>query len=220
MEALDIDGAWIFSPHIHGDERGSFLEWFRGAEFLGDVGHGLEVAQANCSVSRRGAVRGIHFADVPPGQAKYVTCAAGAILDVVVDIRVGSPGFGRWTAVQLDDQTRRALYLAEGLGHAFVALSDQATVLYLSSTPYAPTREHGVHPLDPAIGIAWPEDMETILSDKDQAAPSLAEARSAGLLPDYGDCLAYVAGLRQASIAGEPDAIRADETATPVTRSS
>ena len=190
MDALDIDGAWVFTPRIHGDGRGSFLEWFRGAEFLTDLGHGLEVAQANCSVSRRGVVRGIHFADVPPGQAKYVTCAAGAILDVVVDLRVGSPGFGRWTAVQLDDQTRRALYIAEGLGHAFVALSDQATVLYLCSTPYAPTREHGVHPLDPAIGIAWPEDMETILSDKDQAAPSLAEARSAGLLPDYGECLA------------------------------
>ena len=202
MDALDIDGAWIFTPRIHGDGRGSFLEWFRGAEFLGDVGHGLEVAQANCSVSRRGVIRGIHFADVPPGQAKYVTCAAGAILDVVVDLRVGSPGFGRWTAVQLDDQTRRALYIAEGLGHAFVALSDQATVLYLCSTPYAPTREHGVHPLDPAIGIAWPEDMETILSDKDRSAPSLAEARSAGLLPDYGDCLAYIAGLRRAWPAG------------------
>lgn len=155
----------------------------------------LEVAQANCSVSRRGVIRGIHFADVPPGQAKYVTCAAGAILDVVVDLRVGSPTFGRWTAVQLDDQARLALYIAEGLGHAFVALSDQATVLYLCSTPYAPTREHGVHPLDPAIGIAWPEEAEVILSDKDASAPSLTEAQAAGLLPDLADCQAHAALL-------------------------
>ena len=94
--------------------------------------------------------------------------------------------------MQLDGETRRALYIAEGLGHAFVALSDQATVLYLCSTPYAPAREHGVHPLDPAIGITWPEDMVTILSDKDRAAPPLAEARSAGLLPDYGDYLEHI----------------------------
>ena len=198
MDALDIDGAWVFTPRIHRDGRGSFLEWFRDAEFHADLGYPMDVAQANCSVSRRGVVRGIHFADVPPGQAKYVTCASGAIIDVVVDLRVGSPNFGRWEAVQLDDETRRALYISEGLGHAFVAVSDQATVLYLCSTPYAPDREHGVHPLDPAVGIAWPTDMETVLSDKDAAAPSLAEARSAGLLPDYGHCRAHATGLRSA----------------------
>ena len=104
------------------------------------------------------------------------------------------------------------MYIAEGLGHAFVTLSDQATVLYLCSTPYAPTREHGVHPLDPAIGIAWPEDTGTILSDKDQAAPSLAEARSAGLLPDYDDCLAYVADLRRTCLPDELDGEREGPT--------
>ena len=193
MKALDIDGAWLFTPQIYGDRRGSFLEWFRDAEFSSDVGHRMDLAQANCSVSRRGVVRGIHFSDVPPGQAKYVTCASGAIIDVVVDVRVGSPGFGRWQAVRLDDENRQALYAGEGLGHAFAALSDQATVLYLCSTPYAPGREHGVHPLDPAIGIAWPVDTELILSGKDAAAPSLSEARSAGLLPDYGECQAQAA---------------------------
>jgi dTDP-4-dehydrorhamnose 3,5-epimerase len=196
MKALDIDGAWLFTPQIHGDRRGVFFEWFRDAEFGADVGHRMEVAQANCSVSQRGVVRGIHFCDVPPGQAKYVTCASGAIIDVVVDLRVGSPGFGRWQAVRLDDESRNALYIGEGLGHAFVALSDRATVLYLCSTSYAPSREHGVHPLDPAIGIAWPDDLDTVLSDKDAAAPSLAEARAAGLLPDYADCQAYLASLR------------------------
>ena len=93
MKALDIDGAWLFAPQIHGDRRGSFLEWFRDAEFSADVGHRMGLAQANCSVSRRGVIRGIHYADVPPGQAKYVTCVAGAIQDVVVDLRTGSPGF-------------------------------------------------------------------------------------------------------------------------------
>ena len=200
MDALDVDGAWVLTPRIHTDSRGSFLEWFRAPEFDADLGYRMDVAQANCSVSRRGVIRGIHFSDVPPGQAKYVTCASGAIIDVVVDLRVGSPGFGRWQAVRLDDETRRALYISEGLGHAFVALSDQATVLYLCSTPYAPEREHGVHPLDPAIGITWPADMERVLSGKDASAPSLAEAQSAGLLPDYGTCRAYLAGLGSAAL--------------------
>jgi dTDP-4-dehydrorhamnose 3,5-epimerase len=198
MDALDIDGAWVFTPRIHRDGRGEFLEWLRGSELDGDLGYRLDVAQANCSVSRRGVIRGIHYSDVPPGQAKYITCAAGAIVDVVVDLRVGSPGFGRWQAVRLDDQSRCALYISEGLGHAFAALTDQATVLYLCSTPYAPAREHGVHPLDPDIGIAWPEQMEAVLSDKDAAAPSLAEAQSAGLLPDYGACQAWAGRLREA----------------------
>jgi len=193
VEPLGIPGAWVFAPRIYSDDRGSFFELFRGAEFSGDVGHCLDVAQANCSVSRRGVIRGIHFADVPPGQAKYVTCVSGEILDVVVDLRTGSPSFGRWEAVNLDAETRRAVYLAEGLGHAFMALNDQATVVYLCSTPYAPGRERGVYPLDPAIGIAWPTGAEPVMSQKDAAAPTLAEAERAGLLPSYQACLEYVA---------------------------
>jgi dTDP-4-dehydrorhamnose 3,5-epimerase len=196
MRALDVEGAWVLTPRIHADERGSFLEWFKDAELHADLGYRMDVAQANCSVSRRGVIRGIHFSDVPPGQAKYVTCASGAILDVVVDLRLGSPGFGRWEAVRLDDENRRALYVSEGLGHAFMALSDRATVLYLCSTGYAPGREHGVHPLDPAIGINWPTDMETILSAKDSAAPSLQQAQAEGLLPEFSDCQAHVGRLR------------------------
>jgi dTDP-4-dehydrorhamnose 3,5-epimerase len=135
---------------------------------------------------------------VPPGQAKYVTCVAGAILDVIVDLRTDSPSFGKWEAVQLDDVTRRAVFLAEGLGHAFTALSDGATALYLCSTPYAPGREHGVHPLDPAIGIAWPADAgrTPVLSEKDAAAPTLDEALRTGQLPRYEDCAAYQDSLR------------------------
>src|SRR5580693_2397762 len=141
MNSLGIEGAWVCTPRIHHDDRGSFLESFRGGEFAGETGYRLDVAQINCSVSRRGVIRGIHFADVPPGQAKYVTCVRGAITDVVVDIRVGSPTYGHWEAVRLDDRGREAVFLSEGLGHAFVALTDDAAVTYLCSTPYAPGRE-------------------------------------------------------------------------------
>jgi dTDP-4-dehydrorhamnose 3,5-epimerase len=141
-------------------------------------------------------LRGVHFADVPPSQAKYVTCVRGAVLDVVIDIRVGSPTYGQWEAVRLDDDTRHAVFLAEGLGHAFMALTDDATVVYLCSAGYAPEREHGIHPLDPALGIEWPEGIEPLLSPKDEQAPTLAEAERQGLLPSYETCLAYYEELR------------------------
>ncbi|MBD0839607.1 dTDP-4-dehydrorhamnose 3,5-epimerase [Streptomyces sp. TRM68416] len=196
MRSLGIEGAWVLEPKVFPDERGSFHEWYRGSEFREATGHDLALAQANCSVSRRGVLRGVHFSDVPPGQAKYVTCVRGAVLDVVVDLRTGSPAFGRWEAVRLDDDTRHAVFLAEGLGHAFMALTDDATVVYLCSTGYAPGREHGVDPLDPALGIAWPEGIAPVLSAKDAAAPSLAEAERSGLLPAYADCSAHYRWLR------------------------
>jgi dTDP-4-dehydrorhamnose 3,5-epimerase len=200
VQSLGIEGAWVYTPQVHTDDRGSFAEAFRGAEFAADLGYQLDVAQANCSVSRRGVIRGIHYADVPPGQAKYVTCMSGAILDVVVDLRADSPSFGKWEAVRLEAATRTAVFIGEGLGHAFMALTDDATALYLCSTPYAPGREHGVHPLDPAIGIAWPagDGLVPVLSDKDAAAPTLEEALAAGQLPTYEECTAYVERLRDA----------------------
>ncbi len=149
----------------------------------------------NISSSRGGTVRGIHFADVPPGQAKYVQCFAGRILDVVVDIRVGSPTFGEWDAIELDDVDRRGLYIAEGLGHAFCALTDDVTIGYLCSEPYAPSREHGITPLDPQLRLPWPS-VDVVLSPKDAAAPTLAEAVEQGLLPDYADCTAFITGSR------------------------
>ena len=204
MEPISIGGAWTFTPAVHRDDRGYFLEWFRAGELSESLGYWPEIAQANCSVSRRGVIRGVHFASVPPGQAKYVTCVSGAVLDVIVDIRVGSPSYGRWEAVRLDDTSRRAVFLSEGLGHAFMALSDEATVIYLCSTPYSPGREHGVHPLDPDIGIEWPADTEPVLSGKDAAAPTLEQARRAGLLPVYADCEAYLGSLREAADARNP----------------
>jgi dTDP-4-dehydrorhamnose 3,5-epimerase len=196
VDELKVPGAWSFTPRQFPDPRGVFLEWFKADALEQVLGHRLQVAQANHSVSARGTMRGVHFADVPPSQAKYVYCTRGAVLDVVVDIRVGSPTFGVSDAVLLDDQDRRGIYLSEGLGHAFLALTDDANVTYLCSTPYAPGREHGVSPLDPALDLPWPSDVEPLLSDKDAAAPTLEQAREQGLLPDYEVCQAFYASLR------------------------
>lgn len=194
VRELTVAGGWEFSLTAHGDDRGSFCEWYRAEAVAEAVGHPLRLAQANHSVSRRGVVRGVHFADVPPSQAKYVYCPSGAVLDVIVDIRLGSPTFGRWEAVRLDATDRRAVYLSEGLGHAFCALTEEASVTYLCSTGYSPTREHGIHPLDPELGLPWQAD--PVLSAKDAAAPTLAEAADQGLLPRYEECLAYYDLLR------------------------
>lgn len=201
VRELTIGGAWEFTPVQHGDSRGLFLEAFKAA-VLGDaIGHRFDLAQVNMSVSSAGSLRGVHFADVPPGQAKYVTCPKGAVLDVIVDIRVGSPTFGTYDTVLLDDADRRAVYLSEGLGHAFLALEDGSTVTYLCSTGYNPTGEHGINPLDPALGIEWPtvgRDGTPLiyeLSEKDTAAPTLAQAAESGLLPGYDEVQEFLAGL-------------------------
>ena len=186
--ALSIRGAWEFNPVLRPDERGVFLESFKADIFQSAVGRPFDLRQMNMSVSRRGTVRGIHYADVPPGQAKYVQCFEGKILDVVVDIRVGSPTFGQWDAAELDAESRTGLFITEGLGHAFCALTDSVTVGYLCSTPYSPTREHGIHPFDPALDLPWPDMSEIVLSDKDKAAPLLADAAHMGMLPTIERC--------------------------------
>ena len=186
--ALSIEGAWEFHPVSRPDERGVFLESFKADIFENAVGRPFDLRQMNISVSRRGTVRGIHYADVPPGQAKYVQCFEGKILDIVVDIRVGSPTFGQWDAAELDADSRTGLFITEGLGHAFCALTESVTVGYLCSTPYSPAREHGVHPLDPALDLPWPDMSEIVLSDKDKAAPLLADAADMGMLPTLERC--------------------------------
>lgn len=194
IRPLAIEGTFEILPAQHGDRRGLFLEWYRFDHLAAELGRPMDLAQANLSTSAAGVVRGIHFADVPPGQAKYVTCTAGAILDVVVDLRVGSPTFGKWETLRLDDVDRRAIYIGEGLGHAYCALTD-ATLVYLCSQTYAPGREHAVHPLDPALGIDWPV-AQPVLSERDAAAPGLDQAQRDGLLPDHAACLAYARSLR------------------------
>lgn len=196
IRELSVPDAYEVTPVQHGDDRGVFLEWFKDAVFTEAVGHRLDLKQANISVSSRGTMRGIHFADVPPGQAKYVTCAYGSVLDVVVDIRVGSPTFGQWDSVLLDATDRKAVYVAEGLGHVFLALTDGAVISYLCSEGYNPSLEHGIHPLDPEIAIDWPPDIEPLLSPKDEAAPSLRQAQEQGLLPTYDRCRRFYDQLR------------------------
>lgn len=196
VRELSIDGAWEFVPTVFPDDRGSFVAPFQGEVFASAVGHPLTLGQTNHSVSRRGVVRGVHFADVPPGQAKYVYCAHGSLLDVIVDVRVGSPTFGSHEAVLLEAGRGNAVYLQEGLGHAFVALADDTAMAYLCSTGYDPGGERGVNPLDPELALPWPAGLDLILSDKDRAAPSLAEARELGVLPELAACQARVAALR------------------------
>jgi dTDP-4-dehydrorhamnose 3,5-epimerase len=196
MEALSIEGAWVYTPRIFRDDRGFFTEAYGLAEFTADLGYALDLRQVNCSVSRRGVVRGIHFTAVPPGQAKYVFCPSGALLDVIVDIRVGSPTFGRWEAVRLDETDRRAVFLEHGLGHAIAALSPEATAVYLCTSTYQPAADRDLNPLDPDLAISWPGDGELVLSDKDRAAPSLAQMIEAGTLPDYAECVRHSKELR------------------------
>ena len=196
IEPLDISGAFVVTPRQFPDDRGVFMEGFRGDKLAEHIGHRLDVIQTNISVSAKGAVRGIHYADVPPSQAKYVTAVSGAFVDYVVDIRVGSPTFGTWCSVDLDTETRRAVYLSEGLGHCLVSREDNSTAVYLCSAAYNPEREHGINPLDAEVGLTFPGDIEPVLSPKDTTAPTLAEAREQGLLPLYDDCVAFAKTLR------------------------
>jgi dTDP-4-dehydrorhamnose 3,5-epimerase len=196
IRELKIPDSYEIIPKQFGDDRGVFLEWYRSDHLEAAVGHPLSLAQANTSVSKRGVVRGIHFADIPPSQAKYVTATRGAVLDFVIDIRVGSPTFGQWDSVLLDEQDRRAIYIAEGLGHCFVALTDDATVSYLVSAPFNAPREHGVNPLDPEIGLDFTLGLaDLLLSPKDTDAPSLAEAAASGLLPTWEAARAFYDSL-------------------------
>ena len=193
---LTIRGAVEFTPVQHGDDRGVFFEHFRFEPLEEALGHPFTVRQGNTSVSKRGTVRGVHYALVPPGQAKYVTAVSGAVLDYVIDLRLGSPTFAQWESVQLDDVDRRAVYLAEGLGHCFVALTDDAVVSYLVSQVFNPQRELGVSPTDPDLGLTFPIPAdELLLSPKDLAAPSLADAIASGTLPSYDECVAYERSL-------------------------
>ncbi|GGA65362.1 DTDP-4-dehydrorhamnose 3,5-epimerase RmlC [Pseudoclavibacter endophyticus] len=186
IRELKVPDAYEITPKLIGDSRGMFLEWYRFDKLAEVVGHPLDLRQGNMSVSARGVVRGIHFADIPPSQAKYVTCPKGAVVDYVIDIRSGSPTFGQWDSVRLDDVDRKAIYLSEGLGHAFISLEEGSVVSYLVSDTYAPGREHGINPMCTTVGLEFelPSE-ELLLSEKDTGAPGLLEAERQGLLPTY-----------------------------------
>jgi dTDP-4-dehydrorhamnose 3,5-epimerase len=197
IRPLDVPGVYELTPRLWDDERGTFLEWYRADELAQATGVSFELAQANTSVSQRGVVRGIHFADTPPGQAKHVTVTRGAVIDFIVDIRVGSPSYGSWCSVRLDDVTRKAVYIAEGLGHAFVALEDDTTVSYLVSSVYNPSIERVISPFDPTIALEFPSDLpELIVSDKDREAPTLDDLAQAGVLPLWSELRSFAGSFR------------------------
>ncbi|MGC5346217.1 dTDP-4-dehydrorhamnose 3,5-epimerase family protein [Streptomyces sp. DT24] len=193
---MKIEGAWEFTPQIFRDPRGVFLSPYQEQAFTEAIGHPLfPVAQSSYSMSQRGVVRGIHFTHAPPGMAKYAYCSRGSATDYVIDTRLGSPTFGMWDSVQLAPETRRSVYLPVGVGHLFVSLEDDTTVSYLLSTGYVAEQEHSINPTDPDVALRFPESMDIILSDRDRTAPTLAEAKAAGILPDYAESLRLEARL-------------------------
>jgi dTDP-4-dehydrorhamnose 3,5-epimerase len=171
-----LDGPVLLEPVVHGDERGFFVETFR-ADVAVEHGIAVDFVQDNHSRSRRGTVRGIHF-QTAPGQGKLVRCARGAVWDVVVDLRRGSPTFGEWEGTVLDDREHRQLWIPVGFGHGFCVLSDTADFVYKCTTVYDPATESGFRFDDPAVGIEWP-DMELLYSERDRSAPPLADIADA-----------------------------------------
>jgi dTDP-4-dehydrorhamnose 3,5-epimerase len=184
LTPLGIEGVWLVESRVFHDDRGLFREWFKSETVQSVTGRKFEIEQANISSSSRGTLRGIHYSTAPRGQAKWVTCVAGSIQDVVVDIRPNSPTFGKWVGVELTQESGKALFISEGLGHGFLALEDKTAVAYLVSTPFSPENEFEINPLDPAIGITWRIESTLLkISDKDKSAPTLTEQLNQGNLP-------------------------------------
>jgi len=168
-----LEGPILLQPTVHRDERGFFIESYR-REALADLGVPEEFVQDNHSRSGKGIVRGMHF---QPGMAKLVRCSRGEIVDVLVDIRKGSPAFGQWEAFTLNDENLHHLYCPDGFAHGFCVTSDVADVVYKCSAYYDPKAESGIAYNDPDIGIEWP-DVELIPSDRDASAPLLKDVES------------------------------------------
>jgi len=184
LTPLGIDGAWLAESPVRSDERGFFREWFKSEDAKAATGIDFSIQQANVSDSRKGVIRGIHYSLAPQGQAKWITCVSGSIRDVTVDIRPGSPTFGKSVHVDLNALDGRTVLIGAGLGHGFASLADSSTIAYLLSSPYSPLEEFEINPLDPDLGIDWHLDLSKVsLSAKDKIAPTLAERLAEGKLP-------------------------------------
>jgi dTDP-4-dehydrorhamnose 3,5-epimerase len=167
-----LDGLVLIEPQVHGDERGFLVETFRDESWR-DLGIEVEFVQENHSRSGRGILRGLHF-QTRPGQAKLVRCLRGGIWDVAVDLRRDSPTYRRWEGYELDDERHRQLFVPAGFAHGFCVLSERADVAYKLSSYYDPGTEAGISWDDPEVGVEWPIS-DPVLSDRDRAAPRLAE---------------------------------------------
>lgn len=175
IKQLPILGSWLIHSKVHSDERGSFQEWIPNKAIQELKGKVFETAQANYSVSNKGTIRGIHYSLAPEGQVKVVTCLSGKIFDVIVDLRLDSPTFGKWHSEIIDASEPKTIYISRGLGHGFMALENNCVVAYLLSSPYQPDLEFGINPLDPEIDIKWPLS-DYLMSQKDLVAPNLNKA--------------------------------------------
>lgn len=189
VRELTVVGGFEFTPDVHVDQRGQFAAPYQEGAFIEAVGRPFVPAQLNCSRSDRGVIRGLHFTRTPPGQAKYVYCAGGRAMDIMLDTRVGSPTFGKWDTVELDPDSCRAVYFPVGVAHSFVALEDDTVMAYMVSSRYVAEQELAIHPLDQDLALPWPENIAPVISPRDQVAPTLAEALAAGILPRYADCV-------------------------------
>jgi dTDP-4-dehydrorhamnose 3,5-epimerase len=182
IEPASIEGVWIIQNEIYSDQRGSFQEWFQGERFKAATGIDFKPRQANSSLSKKGVIRGIHYSTSIDGQAKLATCSGGEVLDVIFDIRKDSKTFGQHVAVPMRAQDGKSIYIAEGLGHAFISLAENSSLIYLLSSVYNPNTEHAVHPFDKTLNFKWPLEKVTI-SDRDATAPTLQQQIDADNLP-------------------------------------
>jgi dTDP-4-dehydrorhamnose 3,5-epimerase len=193
-QPLKISGSWKIEFQKFDDNRGFFYESFKEEDFKKLISRNLNIKQTNTSSSSKGSVRGIHYALVPPSQAKLVQCQRGSIKDYVIDIRVGSPTFGQFEEIELNENSASAIFIEEGLAHAFVALENQTVVTYFVTEKYNPEREKGINPFDKTLNVKWP-DLELILSEKDKQAISLDESKAQGLLPNFDECKKFIKSL-------------------------
>ncbi|MGP4115178.1 dTDP-4-dehydrorhamnose 3,5-epimerase family protein [Streptomyces sp. 4N509B] len=182
ISELAVPGAFRFEPRQILDERGSFFEALRTEELSRAVGTAFAARQINFSVSRRNTLRGIHSVTVPPGQAKYVTCVRGALRDIVVDLRLGSPTYGAYDVNLLTPEQGTCVYVPEGVGHGFLTLTDDATICYVLSSAHVPGTQVDINPFDPDLALPWGYTEPPMVSKKDATAPTAAEAAKAGLL--------------------------------------
>jgi len=183
LSKTNIDGAWLIDPVRYGDERGWFQEWFKKSEVENQIGFSFETVQLNISHSKQGVVRGIHYSIATKGQAKLVTVLSGEIDDYVIDIRPGSPTFGKWERLRLSSNVGNSILLGPNLAHAFQCVSDEATVCYAVSAEFNPEAEKAINPLCPTLNIEWNNNFPILLSPKDATAPNLDEQKAAGVLP-------------------------------------
>ena len=192
---LKIKGSWEISLEHFIDNRGSFFESFRLNSLENIIGRKFDIKQSNTSISKAGSIRGIHFAQVPPSQAKYIQCQKGSILDFVIDVRVGSPTFAQHVSIELNSKTPNAIFIEEGLAHAFIALEDDTIVTYFVNQYFNPTNEKAINPLDPEISINW-GNLKYLISEKDKNAKTLFEMQELGHLPIYKDCSKLIESLK------------------------